>query len=316
MSPQKTVIMEGNQTALLSSIAEDMKALKGSFESLNTTVNGLEDKIMSQIRGTIREETRKYSDELELLKGRMENMETRLGSLAGASAATKSFDVNSSVIVLNLVQHDKEDVAALCQDLFRDVLGTNATVVKAERTRRRTDKPALIKCQLSNLEEKIEVLRCKKKVRETDDHKNVLIARMKTHEERLIEGNFKSILKDLPKGANIVWLVVGAWLTNGSLQPPVIISIIMTLMKVVKPWHHSELRRGVVAILHQDPEATVMARVAMVVRVEVVAPTEVSWTGTRTGIPLVAATAVTTSVAVELNNAAATRMEISVTSSI
>ena len=127
-------------------------------------------------------------------------METRLGSLAGASAATESFDVNSSVIVLNLVQHDEEDVAALCQDLFRDVLGTNATVVKAERTRRRTDKPALIKCQLSNLEEKIEVLRCKKKVRETDDHKNVFIARMKTHEEHLIEGNFKSILKDLPNG--------------------------------------------------------------------------------------------------------------------
>ena len=58
----KTVIMEGNQTALLSSIAEDMKAPKDSFESLNTTVNGLEDKIMSQIRGTIREETRKFSD--------------------------------------------------------------------------------------------------------------------------------------------------------------------------------------------------------------------------------------------------------------
>ena len=131
MSTQKTVIMEGNQTALLSSIAEDMTALKGSFESLNTTVNGLEDKIMSQIRGTIREETRKFSDELELLKGRMENMETRLGSLAGASAATESFDVNSSVIVLILVQHDEEDVAALCQNLFRDVLGTNATVVKA-----------------------------------------------------------------------------------------------------------------------------------------------------------------------------------------
>ena len=175
--------------------------------------------------------------------------------------------------------------------------GTNATVVKAERTHRRTDKPALIKCQLSNLEEKIKVLCFKKKVRETEDHKNVFIARMKTHEERLIEGNFKSIFqKTFQTGANIIWLVVGAWLTNGSLQPPVIILIIMTLMKAVKPWHHIELCRGVVAILHQDPEATVMARVAMVVQAEVVAPTEVLLTGTRTGVPLVAATAVTTSV--------------------
>ena len=192
--------MAEEQTKLLRQLAEDMKSLKGSVGVLSDTVNGLEAKIMTNIRTTIREETKKFDTEIELLKGRLGNMESRLQQLDGGAPAD-TFNLDKSVIIINLPQHDTEDTAAVCRDLFADVLGVAVTVTLAERTRRRdNNKPAVIKCQLSNLEEKITVLRSKMKVKDVDVYKNVFIARMRSHEERLIELNFKSILHDLPNG--------------------------------------------------------------------------------------------------------------------
>ena len=76
-------------------------------------------------------------------------------------------------------------------------------VTRAERTRRRDpEKPAVIKCQLGSVAEKITVLRNKLKIKDHDETKRVFIAKMKSHEERLIELNFKSILRELPNGNN------------------------------------------------------------------------------------------------------------------
>ena len=81
------------------------------------------------------------------------------------------------------------------------MLGVRVTVTQAERTRRRADnRPGVIKCQLSSLDEKVTVLRNKRKAAQVDDYKRVFIARMRSHEERLIELNFKAILKDMPNG--------------------------------------------------------------------------------------------------------------------
>ena len=194
-------IMTEEQNSILSSISQDMKGLKDSVDSLKSTVNGLEDKIMSNIRGVIREETRKFDNEIELMKGRMDNMESRFMELTGESTnSPHMFDCNTSVIVINLVQHADEDPAAVCQGLFSDVLEIDVTVAKAERLKSRNDKPGIIKCQLANLQEKIDVLRNKKNVRNDDTTKNVFIARMKSHEERLIEINVKALLKELPNG--------------------------------------------------------------------------------------------------------------------
>ena len=69
--------MNAEQNALLSSIADDMKALKGNIDSLQSTVNGLENKLVTHLRNLIREETRKFDNEIELMKGRTDNMEAR-----------------------------------------------------------------------------------------------------------------------------------------------------------------------------------------------------------------------------------------------
>ena len=123
---------------------------------------------MNSMRDIIGQETNKFNEEVEILKGRMENMEVRFAALANNNGnSATGFDINCSVSVINLVQHDGEDTAQLCQELVRDVLGTADTVVRAERTQPRNNKPGLIKCQLASVEEKINVLRNKKRSKMT-----------------------------------------------------------------------------------------------------------------------------------------------------
>ena len=66
--------MNAEQTALLSSIADDMKALKDNVDSLQSTVNGLENKLVTNLRNLIREETKKIENDIELMKGCMDNI--------------------------------------------------------------------------------------------------------------------------------------------------------------------------------------------------------------------------------------------------
>ena len=106
------------------------------------------------------------------------------------------------MIVINLVEQDLEDPMAVCHALFNEVLGNEVTVIKAERLKSRNNKPGLIKCQLSSLTEKINVLRNKRNVSDNENTQNVYITRVKSHEERLIQNNVKALLKELPNGYN------------------------------------------------------------------------------------------------------------------
>ena len=133
------------------------------------------------------------------MKGRMDNMDAWFAALTGDSVVmSDTFDCNRSVIVINLVEQDREDPVAVCQALFTEVLGIKVTVIKVERLKSRNNKPGLIKCQLSSLTEKINVLRNKRNVSDNENTQNVYIARKKSHEERLIQNNVKALLKELP----------------------------------------------------------------------------------------------------------------------
>ena len=191
----------GGEDSLLKTIARDLKAMHGSLTTLTETVNGLETKIVTHIRGIIRQETNKFNEEIELLKGRMDNLEDKINGSQAVGRINSDFDIERSVIILNLEQQDPEDLAAVCSKLFEDAVGVQATVTRVERTRQRNpEKPALVKCQLANKDEKIAILRRKRNVKEHDDYKQVFIARMKSHEERLIELNFKTMLNHMPDG--------------------------------------------------------------------------------------------------------------------
>ena len=88
-------------------------------------------------------------------------------------------------------------------DVAREIishLDENATVIGATRLKARYGKPGLVKISLSTLEEKKSVLREKRKLRDTQKYKSVFLRSSKTHTERLIELNARTILHELPQG--------------------------------------------------------------------------------------------------------------------
>ena len=181
---------EDSTRTLLLTIAKDMVALKEGMDNLTGTVKGLENRIMDKIEKVIKDETKTFNNEVALLKGRIEQIECKIQN--GIVNSDAVFVIEKSVIILNLAQSDQEDVPAICQNLFSDVLDVDVRVVAAKRTRQRgPSKPVLIICQLESLDQKIQVLRNKKNVQSCEKTKDVFIAKMKTHEERLIGQHYR-----------------------------------------------------------------------------------------------------------------------------
>ena len=181
-------------------MAAVMKALREGMETLTGTVNGLETKIMDKIRVVIKQETQEFNNELDLLKGKISQLED---TIKHGLPIKSELDIDRSVIIINLSQHEGEDVVVLCTGLFTNVLEVAATVTRAERTAQRDpNRPTVIKCELAIAGKKINILGNKKKCKDNDDTTRVFIARMRLHEERLNENNIKTLLNEFPDMKN------------------------------------------------------------------------------------------------------------------
>ena len=88
------------------------------FNSLEAILPTCQFNSLQAILPTCRFNSHFVKDELEMFKGRMDNMDGRLKQLSGGKAAAGGFDIDTSVIVINLSQHDEENPAELCHDLF------------------------------------------------------------------------------------------------------------------------------------------------------------------------------------------------------
>lgn len=109
-------------------------------------------------------------------------------------------DPERTIIVSNLKQNQDEDILETATDLVR-CLSDSASVVAALRLKSRLNgKPGLVKISFQSTEEKIEVLRRKRDLREVDVYKSVFLRSSKSHAERLIELNAKTILNQIPSG--------------------------------------------------------------------------------------------------------------------
>ena len=146
----------------------------------------------------IKQETQEFNNELDLLKGKISQLEDKIKH---GQPIKSELDIDRSVIIINLSQHEGEDVVVLCTGLFTNVLEVAATVTRAERTAQRDpNRPTVIK--LATAGEKINILRNKKKCKDNDDTTRVFIAPMRLHEERLIENNIKTLLNEFPDMKN------------------------------------------------------------------------------------------------------------------
>ena len=104
------------------------------------------------------------------------------------------------------MRQDGGDLLTKANDIIKalgsDVL-TRKQITGATRLRSYIhDRPPLIKISFRNVKEKILVLRNKSLLKEKAPYKEVYINSSKSHAERLIELNARTLLRQLPQGSN------------------------------------------------------------------------------------------------------------------
>ena len=109
-----------------------------------------------------------------------------------------------TVLVSNLREARGEDPLVVAQSLLNalgEEVSNSITVIDAQRLHERNRcKPRLMKIAFESVEQKIKVLHAKTSLRGNGTYGRVYIRSSKSHAERLLELNTKTILSELPNG--------------------------------------------------------------------------------------------------------------------
>lgn len=109
-----------------------------------------------------------------------------------------------TVIVSNLREDNSEDTLTVARSLTNalgDDVSRHVTVTDAQRLPWRVrGKPRLMKIAYESVDQKVRVLRANTKLKEHAEYRRVFLRSSKSHTERLLELNAKTILSELPNG--------------------------------------------------------------------------------------------------------------------
>lgn len=186
--------MDKFRNEFMANIEDKFKAVKSDFDlelgKHQSQIDTLSRSVESLIDRIQRVENRERPDD-EHETGDKVNKHTTPNPLS---------DPDRTIIASNVSQSQDEDIFDVAQTLVSH-LSESATVVAAARLRSRiSGKPGLVKICLQSVDEKIEILRKKRDLLQTREYRSVFIRSSKSHAERLIELNAKTILSQIPSG--------------------------------------------------------------------------------------------------------------------
>lgn len=135
--------------------------------------------------------------------------------------AKPNFDPDVSIIIVGLQHEDGEDLMAKVLNLLRDGLRCDPvpTPVAVERVRARGPKPGLVRVELPSVGEKVAVLRRKAKLKDHDRFQRVFVSSAKSHAERLVDLNFRTLLRETPIGKDFYLAANGRLVKRTGEQP-------------------------------------------------------------------------------------------------
>ena len=111
-------------------------------------------------------------------------------------------DPDLTIIATNVKFEHDEDILVKARELVNH-LDVDADVVAATRLKSRiVNKPGLVKISFSSVDEKVQVLRAKRTLGQIEGYRSVFLRSSKSHTERLIELNAKTLLGEMPNGKN------------------------------------------------------------------------------------------------------------------
>lgn len=153
----------------------------------------------------------KQQAQKDTMKQTIDSMVNRLNELENVDRTQQEFihehdnthlvnDPEITIIATNIIQEPSEDMLAIASELINSI-NESVNVVAATRLKSRgKGKPGLVNISMSNLEDKKLVLIEKRKLRQTEQYKSVFLRGSKSHTDRILELNARTLLNELSNG--------------------------------------------------------------------------------------------------------------------
>lgn len=216
-SPQESSGENPGVIDKLTVIAKAVQNLQAGQQSLKSTLESKLDKFRNEFISSIDEKFKAMRSDIDLelavhkkdidqLSQSIDSIVRRLDSIENQQCPGPSpqnvnsplDDPNLTIIASNVTEtHD--EILDVARDLVSN-LDSSINVTAASRLNSRFGKPGLVKISFSSLEEKKAILREKRRLRDTEKYKNVYLRSSKSHTDRLIELNARTILNEIPNG--------------------------------------------------------------------------------------------------------------------
>ena len=173
------------------------KELNSKVDRLEATLQKSQNQLLSELAKQSKEIRAHMDLEIGRLEARIDTIEVKLNADTKVSKAR--FDPDTSIIIAGLPEEDNEDIQHKVLQLISKGLGCETVPVATERMRAHGRTGGL--AEFSSVQEKITILRKKQQLREHQEFSRVYIRSAKSHTDRLIETNFKTLLKEFPGGS-------------------------------------------------------------------------------------------------------------------
>ena len=188
----------------------DLETRLGRIELLITKeISGLKTYIDRKLNEKF-DELRTYVDqEIERVASRVGTLENTTEILRTKAEEASLYDPENTIVADNLAYEENEDLHRKVETMIRRDLALNIPVTRVLRLNPRparstrygnVAKPGLVKIQVPTVDDKIKILREKKKLNNSPDFSCVYLRSSKSHTDRLMDQNFRTILDLIPTG--------------------------------------------------------------------------------------------------------------------
>lgn len=209
-------------------ILSAVKEIKVGQDSMRKSFDSKLDKIRNEFMATLDSKIKTLRDELAIdlsrESGRIDQLEKTLQSVRNRLDSVEQTQIANNQENPHLSNHGNLNDPEVCitasnvpfdhgENLLEKAAGiiralgenvsSNVVIMDAKRLRPHLQgRQGLVKISFQSTEQKIQVLRNKQVLKDSDTYKQVILKSDKTHAERLIELNAKTLIRHLPDGNN------------------------------------------------------------------------------------------------------------------
>jgi hypothetical protein len=182
----ESVVGIGDIKNLLGDICAKIAAVLEKVESIES-----QNKYFMERLVKIEETSKKQQEEIADLKSEVNILKQLVDN---------HFDPKVTIVEINLPLGPNDDKDLIASHLVRALGGNNFMIRDVTTAGGQNGKKPVLKVELKTVENKIQLLREKSKLKDSGLFRNTYIRSSMTHFERIMDANIKSLIKELPEG--------------------------------------------------------------------------------------------------------------------